>query len=76
MSDSRAIECRGEIHDDYQRRFREQHANMIWEHPSIRHSFYRNAEGKVTLLWPWKILDMWRWTKSANPADYHFSPPE
>ena len=26
--------------------------------------------GKVTLLWPWKIIDMWRWTKQADPADY------
>ncbi len=73
-SDSRAIECRQAVHDDYQRRFREQHARMIWEHPSIEHSFYRNAEGKVTLLWPWKILDMWRWTKTADPGDYHFIP--
>ncbi len=76
LSDAPAIECRQAVHDDYQRRFREQHARMIWEHPSIRHSFYRNAEGRVTLLWPWKILDMWRWTKAANPTDYHFSPRE
>jgi hypothetical protein len=24
------------------------------------------------LLWPWKILDMWRWTKAVNSADYQF----
>jgi hypothetical protein len=23
-------------------------------------------------LWPWKILDMWRWTKEVNSADYQF----
>jgi 4-hydroxyacetophenone monooxygenase len=72
-SDSQAIECRPEVHDDYQRRFRELHARLIWEHPSIRSSFYRNAEGKVTLLWPWKILDMWRWTQSADSSDYQFT---
>ena len=33
-------------------------------------------KGKVTLLWPWKILDMWRWTQSANAADYNFSSRE
>jgi 4-hydroxyacetophenone monooxygenase len=72
QSGSDAIECKGDVHDDYQRRFREQHAQLIWEHPSIKTSFYRNARGKVTLLWPWKILDMWRWTQSANADDYTF----
>lgn len=72
QSEHEAIECREEVHADYYRRFRELHAKMIWEHPSIDHSFYQNAQGKVTLLWPWKILDMWRWTQSVNPADYQF----
>jgi 4-hydroxyacetophenone monooxygenase len=66
------LECKGEVHDDYQRRFRELHARLIWEHDSIKTSFYQNAEGKVTLLWPWKILDMWRWTKAVNLDDYRF----
>ncbi|MCR9106815.1 MAG: NAD(P)/FAD-dependent oxidoreductase [Gammaproteobacteria bacterium] len=70
---ARTIECRGEVFDDYYRRFRELHAQLIWEHKSIKHSFYQNAEGKVTLLWPWKILDMWRWTKSVNTQDYQFN---
>jgi hypothetical protein len=58
------------VHDDYYRRFREQHARLIWEHPSIKSSFYQNADGKVTLLWPWKIHDMWSWTRSARESDY------
>jgi 4-hydroxyacetophenone monooxygenase len=72
QSGANTLECKGEVHDDYQRRFRELHARLIWEHDSIKTSFYQNAEGKVTLLWPWKILDMWRWTKAVNPDDYRF----
>ena len=68
---SDTLECRAEVHDDYQSRFREQHAKLIWEHETIKSSFYRNADGKVTLLWPWKILDMWRWTKAVNQEDYY-----
>jgi 4-hydroxyacetophenone monooxygenase len=69
QSDSDAIECTDQTQADYQRRFREQHARLIWEHPKVN-SYYQNSEGKVTLLWPWKIIDMWRWTKQAEPADY------
>ncbi|MFK7976985.1 MAG: flavin-containing monooxygenase [Halioglobus sp.] len=68
-----AMVCKNRVHADYDKRFRELHAQLIWEHHSIDHSFYQNQEGKVTLLWPWKILDMWRWTKSVDTNEYEFS---
>jgi 4-hydroxyacetophenone monooxygenase len=69
QSGDKALECTEEAHRDYQRRFREQHAKLIWEHPNV-HSYYQNKQGHVTLLWPWKIIDMWRWTKRVDPGDY------
>lgn len=72
-SEHTALECKQDVFEDYYRRFREQHAQMIWEHKSVKHSFYTNDDGKCTLLWPWKILQMWEWTRSIEPADYHYS---
>lgn len=69
QSGDKALECTEEAHRNYQRRFREQHAKLIWEHPNV-HSYYQNKQGHVTLLWPWKIIDMWRWTKRVDPGDY------
>jgi 4-hydroxyacetophenone monooxygenase len=74
LEDDRAsLECRAGVFEDYYRRFREQHAQMIWEHESISHSFYTNDEGKCTLLWPWKILTMWQLTRTIDRDDYLFS---
>lgn len=73
QTDEATMECKEEVFDDYYRRYRELHAQLIWEHDSINSSFYQNADGKVTLLWPWKIIDMWRWTKEVNPDDYAFA---
>ena len=72
QSGQKAIECRQQTLDAYQQRFRDQHAKLIWEHPQV-HSYYQNSEGKVTLLWPWKIIDMWRWTQQVDPNDYQLS---
>lgn len=72
QSSGQALECTEQTMRDYQQRFREQHAKLIWEHPNV-HSYYQNSEGKVTLLWPWKIIDMWRWTQSVEPSDYQLS---
>ncbi|WP_279245639.1 NAD(P)-binding domain-containing protein [Candidatus Litorirhabdus singularis] len=68
-----SVACKPDVFEDYHRRFRAQHAQMIWEHPSIKHSFYTNEEGKCTLLWPWKILQMWEWTREFDRNDYHFT---
>jgi 4-hydroxyacetophenone monooxygenase len=69
-----SMECKQSAFDDYYRRFRELHAQLIWEHASIKTSYYQNSQGKVTLLWPWKIIDMWRWTQQVNRDDYNFAP--
>ena len=37
---------------------------------SIRHSWYRNADGKIYILSPWRLVDFWEWTKEPDPADY------
>ncbi len=66
----RAIECKREAHDAYMRRHDEAMAGMVWSHPSIRSSWYRNAEGRVTVLSPWRLLDYWRWTKRPDLADF------
>jgi len=69
QSERDALECTEQALADYRRRFRDQHAKLIWEHPAVQ-SYYQNAAGKVTLLWPWKIIDMWRWTKQVEADDY------
>ena len=69
-----AMECKQSVHDDFNRRLREIHAGMIWEHSSIKSSFYQNSKGHATLLWPWRILDYWEWTRSPKLDDYSLSP--
>lgn len=69
----RAIECTDDAHDEYMRRHDEAMKGMVWSHPSIRSSWYRNAEGRVTVLSPWRLLDYWRWTQRPNLADFTLS---
>ena len=68
--DKTTIECQTKVFEEYYQRFRAQHARMIWEHGSIKHSFYTNEDGLCTLLWPWKILQLWQWTRTIDPKDY------
>ncbi len=68
-----AIECKQEAHDGYDRKLQAALAGMVWSHPSIRSSWYRNKSGRVTVLSPWRLLDYWQWTKEPNLADFELS---
>ena len=43
---------------------------MVWSQPTIKHSFYKNAHGEVHTLSPWRLVDYWRWTRTADPDDF------
>jgi 4-hydroxyacetophenone monooxygenase len=42
----------------------------VWSQPSIKHSFYKNAAGKVHSLSPWRLVDFWTWTRTPDPDDF------
>ena len=37
-------------HDDYYARTQKELEGMVWSHPSIEHSWYKNSEGKIHIL--------------------------
>ena len=45
-------------------------SSMVWSHPSIQHSWYRNDDGDIYILSPWRLVDYWRWTRAPEPDDF------
>ncbi len=68
--DHSSLEVRPEVHDEYNARLQAELATMVWSHPSIRSSWYRNPEGRIYILSPWRLVDYWRWTHEPDPADF------
>ena len=66
----RTIEPRPEVHDDYLSRYRVEIDQMVWSHWSVRHSHFKNPEGKIYTLSPWPIPTYWRWMQAFDPDDY------
>ena len=69
----RAVEVRPEAEAAYTRRHDDAHARMLWTHPGMT-NWYRNAAGRVVSTMPWRIVDYWRMTRSADLADFHVTP--
>ncbi len=68
-----AIEVRGDVHDRYAEHYQSEISQMVWAHPSVQHSHFKNAEGKVWTLSPWPIPVYWRWTRAIDIDDYELS---
>jgi 4-hydroxyacetophenone monooxygenase len=59
--------------DDYNRRSREKLRTMVYTHPAVGRSYYKNSAGDVPSLFAWRIAEYWKWTNRPDPDDYEFN---
>ena len=67
-----SCEVRAEAHDEYADRYQDEIGQLVWSHPAITHSHYKNSEGKVFTLSPWPLDQYWEWTRHIDRAHYQF----
>jgi 4-hydroxyacetophenone monooxygenase len=68
-----AVECRQDVHDAYNARVDRQHENMIWTHGGTR-TYYRNDKGRVVVNYPFRNVDLFTMTRSADISEYITEP--
>jgi 4-hydroxyacetophenone monooxygenase len=71
-SDARWSEVRSDAHEEYVSRYRSEIGQLVWSHPSIEHSHYKNSNGRVFTLSPWPLDLYWEWTRHVERGDYAF----
>lgn len=64
-----AVDVRPEVYTDYTQRVDDAHAEMVWSQPGVT-TYYRNSRGRVVYANPWRIVDYWHMTRSAELGDY------
>jgi 4-hydroxyacetophenone monooxygenase len=69
-SNNKTLEPRADVHDEYAQRYRSEISQMVWAHPSIQHSHFKNRVGRIFTLSPWSVPTYWRWTKTFQREDY------
>jgi 4-hydroxyacetophenone monooxygenase len=68
---ARSIEVKQEVHDHYAAWHQAEISQLVWAHPSITHSHYKNPAGKVYTLSPWP-LDQYRELTEVLRAEEYF----
>ncbi|MDH5236586.1 MAG: NAD(P)/FAD-dependent oxidoreductase [Acidimicrobiia bacterium] len=69
----RAMEPRREVHDAYYRKTQDEIGQMVWSHWAVTHSHYKNANGVIHTLSPWRLVTYWEWTRTPDPTEYLFA---
>ena len=65
-----SMEPRAEVHDEYYERTQRELDGLVWSHPSIRHSWFKNKAGRIHVLSPWRLVDYWTWTRAPDLDDF------
>ncbi|RYE00719.1 MAG: hypothetical protein EOP61_13210 [Sphingomonadales bacterium] len=68
--DIATVDVRQDVHDAYNATVDETHSGLVWTYPGVD-GYVRNSKGRIVVNNPFRILDMWRMTETADLADYH-----
>jgi len=68
-----AVECRQDVHDAYNERVDQAHANMVWTHPGME-TYYRNARGRIVVNSPYRNATFYEMTRAADLSDFSLEP--
>ncbi len=68
-----AVECRQDVHDEYNQRIDEAHQNMVWTHPGLE-TYYRNERGRVVVNSPFRNATFYDMTQAADLGDFIVEP--
>jgi 4-hydroxyacetophenone monooxygenase len=63
------MEVRSDVHDAFNARVDEENRKMAWGVPNAK-SWYKNALGRVSQNWPFRLVDYWNATIRPDPKDF------
>ncbi|WP_305094522.1 NAD(P)/FAD-dependent oxidoreductase [Prescottella sp. R16] len=66
----RSIEPTRQAYDDYVEQIDTAMENTVWRHTDTAHTYYRNADGRVVVACPWRLVDVWN--AHRTPVAEHF----
>jgi 4-hydroxyacetophenone monooxygenase len=72
-SGATSMEPKPELYEAYHDKHQALIKQMVWSHPSITHTHFRNDAGEIHTVSPFRLVDYWTWTRDVNVDDYVLS---
>ena len=68
-----SVDCRQDVHDEYNERLATTLQDTIWAHPGMT-TYYRNDRGRIVINSPYRNVDFYEMTKTADLAEFVTEP--
>ncbi|MET3934540.1 NAD(P)/FAD-dependent oxidoreductase [Arthrobacter sp. OAP107] len=69
-NDLKGLDLKQEVLDGFIEKLDAASATKAWGHPSVQ-TWYKNRFGRVSQIWPYKVVDFWNITRTVNLDDYN-----
>ncbi|WP_156690588.1 flavin-containing monooxygenase [Mycobacterium sp. Marseille-P9652] len=43
---------------------------MVWSHPAVKHSYFKNADGEIHTVSPWRLNEYWAAVRAPNWSNF------
>jgi 4-hydroxyacetophenone monooxygenase len=61
-----SIEPTAAVAADWHQRTQAEIKQMVWSHPAIKHSYFKNADGEIHTVSPWRLNEYWAATREPE----------
>ena len=62
--------------EEWHRRTQEQITGTVWAHPSIAHSYFKNADGEIHTVSPWRLCEYRAFLQNPDWSRFHVRADE
>ena len=59
QTDLDSLEPTPEAAAEWHRRTQTEIKKMVWSHPAVKHSYFKNADGEIHTVSPWRLHEYW-----------------
>lgn len=57
---------------DWHLRTRQEIKQMVWAHPKVKHSYFKNADGEIHTVSPWRLNEYWAASREPDWSAFVF----
>jgi 4-hydroxyacetophenone monooxygenase len=61
-----SIEPTADAAADWHQRTQAEIKQMVWSHPAVKHSYFKNSDGEIHTVSPWRLNEYWAATRQPD----------
>ncbi|WP_205873050.1 flavin-containing monooxygenase [Mycobacterium camsae] len=65
-----ALEPTAEAAERWHQRTQAEIKQMVWSHPAVKHSYFKNADGEIHTVSPWRLNEYWAAVREPKWSDF------